>query len=667
MNNTNLPLEIKNTIKKIDSTYDKEKEYAHDYQYRVMKYMTETNTRGILLFLSPGFGKSILTASITEFYRTHEPKRKIVLLMNKSIQDNFKSNIKKYIRNKSYEKNIDEIIEKKYKFVSLNSSNMYTQISNIKKSDLELEFEKNIGNLNNYIQSVNFLENTLIIVDESHNMASAIKNGSMNALKLYRNILKAKNIKLIFLSGTPMTNAPSDLIPIFNMIKGHALFPESVKEFDNLFVGNGIKNKSIFQNRITGLVSYYGNYFFEDQKRENFPTQLPLIIENVEMSYQQLEKYLEFRDIEIKEESNSFGVQSEGFANKENDKISSYRIKSRIASNYLIPFYVKDKNIYNITKEDLLNLDKFSPKFKKIIDNINLNPDKLSVVYSEFVNTGINLLARVLEAKKYVYWHKKDIEVNEFDLDVKKGIPNKTYAIISGDVPQVERTRIIKAFNSKDNISGKNISVLLISKSGAEGITLKNVRSIHIMEPFWNYARIEQIIARVARIGSHSDLPEKDHIIQPILYTSVYPNKFKPVIKEEVRTTDQELLFKSLNNKKIITQFEQALIEASIDCSINKSKLGIPDKRLACHLCIPDDKMLYTDDIKQDIKMNNCKPFVLEELKTKKITIDGNVYNYTKDGHKIKIYNYDDKIGSYIEMNKNNPLYSLITIKLLKF
>lgn len=417
------------------------------------------------------------------------------------------------------------------------------------------------------------------------------------------------------------------------------------------------------------------------------------------MSEPQLAKYLDYREIEIKEAMSSFSKpsMSEGFGDKNSGKISSYRIRSRMASNYLIPFYalktVKDENrikpiiekkIHEITKEDLLNLDKFSPKFERIIKNINSHPSQLSVIYSEFVTTGINLMSLVLEAKGFIYWHKKPNKTNldEFDLDLSKNAKDKkggapkpknqttfvrTYAIISGDVPFIERTRIIKVFNSKANITGEIISVLLISKSGAEGITLKNVRDIHVMEPFWNWSRVEQVIARVSRMGSHLDLPEKDRTIQPYIYISVYPSHYKPAIEIEERSTDEELLFNALANKKINEQFELAMIESSIDCSINKKKLNISDDRLICHLCVPDNKTLYTTDINQDIKVNNCKPLVSEEIETKKITIDGNAYHYTQDGNTIKIFEYDNSIGKYIEMKRSNPLYSDITKKILKF
>ena len=54
-----------------------------------------------------------------------------------------------------------------------------------------------------------------------------------------------------------------------------------------------------------------------------------------------------------------------------------------------------------------------------------------------------------------------------------------------------------------------NIKVIMITKAGAEGLDLKNVRNVHIMEPYWYETRIQQVIGRAARYNSHIDLPEK--------------------------------------------------------------------------------------------------------------------------------------------------------------
>ena len=81
------------------------------------------------------------------------------------------------------------------------------------------------------------------------------------------------------------------------------------------------------------------------------------------------------------------------------------------------------------------------------------------------------------------------------------------------------------------NIFGSIIKVFMITASGAEGISLKNVRYVHIVEPYWHPVRREQVIGRARRICSHEDLPVEMRNVKIFLYVSTLSEKQK---------TDQE-------------------------------------------------------------------------------------------------------------------------------
>ena len=61
----------------------------------------------------------------------------------------------------------------------------------------------------------------------------------------------------------------------------------------------------------------------------------------------------------------------------------------------------------------------------------------------------------------------------------------------------------------------------MISSAGSEGLDLKNIRQIHIMEPYWNEVRVKQVIGRGVRNNSHKDLPPKDRNVTVFRYFSV--------------------------------------------------------------------------------------------------------------------------------------------------
>ena len=58
----------------------------------------------------------------------------------------------------------------------------------------------------------------------------------------------------------------------------------------------------------------------------------------------------------------------------------------------------------------------------------------------------------------------------------------------------------LKEITSSANIHGEKIKVVLITKAAAEGLDFKNIRQLHVMEPWYNLSRIEQIIGRTVRI-----------------------------------------------------------------------------------------------------------------------------------------------------------------------
>jgi hypothetical protein len=692
-NSTNFPLSLKNNLASLK--YDKN-EYLRYHQFITHKYVINNKkSRGLLLFHEMGWGKSILAMALSEYYRKNDPDRKIVVLLAKSLQKNMKKSIKKYIKNtdeKLSDDEIESIIETKYKFVSLNASNMFTQMTRLDKTQEELEFEKKLKEFADITQKGDFLENSLLIIDEFHNLSNAITNGSTNAIKLYDSIMKTKNIKLLFLTGTPFVNHPFEIVPTFNMLKGlitigqdnsgkeltTTLFPENRSDFDLHFVNKyRIKNVDRFQNRIVGLCSYYGSIYFGNKVQEGFPTEYPLKLERVMMSTEQFARYDAARDLE-KEEALQKGAKqtAERFSAK-GTASSSYRIKTRQISNFMIPEYAlgpvrgqksRKKFIDKITDFNSLQ---YSPKMNRIYENIGKHKSQLGVVYSEFVTgEGLAIFSRILEENGYISWalvKKSKADSDVFGLDNKVS-SKKKYAVISGEVDADTRDKIVEDFNHEKNADGSRIHILLISKTGAEGLDLKRVRHLHIMEPFWNYARIGQVIARAVRYLSHESLPKKEQNVQPYIYLSDYPKDYKK--KKVEYTTDIDLFNSSLNNKKLIEQFCVALAEASIDCTSHHPNMDKKTRdQIRCKMCTPNDKPLYHPILSKDMQLpNTCTKIVEQKVKAHEIHIDDTdeKFYYTSDSKSYIIYRFDRQIGGYIIMNSDDPLHSSILRKILK-
>ena len=81
------------------------------------------------------------------------------------------------------------------------------------------------------------------------------------------------------------------------------------------------------------------------------------------------------------------------------------------------------------------------------------------------------------------------------------------------------KNEILSAFNKSNNQYGQQLQVLFITQSGAEGLNLKNVRYVHIIEPYWNPVRLKQVRGRAVRVNSHRKLPKADRTVD--IYTYV--------------------------------------------------------------------------------------------------------------------------------------------------
>ncbi len=673
-NNTNFPSDLYNILKDLyNKNKDIIKQSLFEYQRYIYNYLVNTDARGILLYHSVGSGKTLTSISIAEEFRNLG--KDIIIISSKSLQANYKKEIEKYnrmINNNITDEELEEL-SKQYKYVTSNSKNMISSLD-----------DKLTNILSNYKDNKINLEDKLIIIDEAHNLFNSIVNGSKIANEFYDLIMNTKKIKLIFLTGTPIINNPFEISVALNMLYGKikvidnisnkknkdylTILPEYYTDFQKYFIDqskNTIKNEAKFQNRIFGLISYYGDMYTDSiqtikneikitKSKENYPDRLPIKIEVIEMSLIQNVEYSKARDIE-KKENTKFGSSKFGssIVKEKNTVSTSYRIKSRQLSN----IYISD-----IQELTLYNFEKYSPKIVKIFNNIkNNHKNQISLVYSNFLDSGLLAFVKYLEFNNYINYESNDNKLK--------------YAIFSGQQTAEEREKIVKLINSPDNKNGEKIAILLISKSGAEGLDLKNIRSVHIMEPYWNYSLIEQIIARAVRYKSHDLLDKKDQNVQTYIYLSDYNKQYlkkeKEKIKENLKskgkkidnslefTTDINIFKNAIKNQELIQIFLKSIASTSIECMfLNKKNINYE-----CFSCLNNNKHLYYPDIHKDIlTSNNC--IRSKKTKAEEIIINGEKYYYNNDNNNLKIFKYNPTLNGY-QLYQDNQILEKIK-KLIK-
>mgnify|MGYP003310011199 CR=1 FL=1 len=93
--------------------------------------------------------------------------------------------------------------------------------------------------------------------------------------------------------------------------------------------------------------------------------------------------------------------------------------------------------------------------------------------------------------------------------------------------------------HANNNNHGEIIKIFMLTAAGAEGISLKNVRFVHITEPYWHPVRIEQVIGRARRICSHKDLTKELQTVNVILYLMTFSESQLVSVKSiELRLKD---------------------------------------------------------------------------------------------------------------------------------
>ena len=289
---------------------------------------------------------------------------------------------------------------------------------------------------------------------------------------------------------------------------------------------------------------------------------------------------------------------------------------------------------------DALNI--YSPKMNRIITNLK-NPEHvgLQLVYSQFrtlEGLGIFKLAlnqngfaefTITKNKTTKLW---EINIHPDDIDKPK------YISYTGSVDSTDKERkeiLLNIYNgffdnvpkelveqitqiAPNNNYGEIIKVFLITSSGAEGLDLKNTRYVHIMEPFWNLVRIEQVIGRAVRICSHKNLPEEFKTVEAYVYISCFTEEqikkhktldimmtdlSKRGVKRPI-TTDESLYETSIIKDHAISQLIKTVKETSIDCNIYPNN---SHENLVCYNPTPSLKYSYKPNYEDDVNTTTYK------------------------------------------------------------
>jgi hypothetical protein len=270
-------------------------------------------------------------------------------------------------------------------------------------------------------------------------------------------------------------------------------------------------------------------------------------------------------------------------------------------------------------------LANYSAKYAAMLEKIAAAPGS-SLIYSQFLDMeGVGIFRVAMDVNGYA---PIEIELVGGTVQFSKATEESLrkgpgaqprYLTFSGGEKQEVRAAALSIFNAQfsdlpdsmnvilkeagytDNKVGELCRVFCITSAGAEGLSLRNVRAVHIMEPYWNEVRLRQVKGRAIRIGSHLDLPEDQRDVSIYTYISCFSDDaqlnrvpesridqtilqhdgvdakkaidaglpMQPGMTSYVLTTDEMIYTISERKRKIIEALESVMKSAAVDCELN--------------------------------------------------------------------------------------------------
>ena len=603
-----------------------------------------TPYNGVLIFHGTGTGKTCAAITIAENFKEQVIKhgtKIIILASGPTVKQNFTEQLLgsctagEYFDNDKIVYN-PQLLKKMKKNAAILTTKYYKMMSY--KTFLKKVLGEKIKNkYNKYVKSskgkykrnissnpITYLNNTIIIVDEAHNLID--NNEGKSLQKIIRN-KNSVNLKLVLMTATPMKNVASGIVYLVNLLRplNDQMKVNKIFDNENNIIPGG---KEYFIKKIKGYISYL---------RGDDPLTFPKMVEmgeipkgleftklvKCQMENIQLQTYLSF-DKKAKGNFDKMeidkAIKYQAISNivvpglDENlDNIRGYygnyglkKVKSNLTYNRKVLFkklrelfsdidndfiYISNNNRVTGTFLNKKYLHNFSSKFSEVVHNlennvVNKNGPGTSFIYSTLIPIGINMFEEVLSQNGYMKygtrWNNNEnikcyycgIEFGNHDEQKHEFYPS-TYISITGQKDEkedIEQDKLRNTFVNENNIDGKYIKVLLGSSVFSEGANLKNIKDVHILEGYYHLTRIDQIIGRAIRFCSHYKLMNEQN---PYPEVKVY----KYAIGLENKMTQEENLYRRAEDKyKKIKKVERIIKENAIDCPFNINKNIFPEE-----------------------------------------------------------------------------------------
>lgn len=386
-----------------------------------------------------------------------------------------------------------------------------------------------------------------LIMDEAARLRNPTAASTSAAIRAAR---KAK--RLMLLTGTPITNEPSDLASLLSMLNNQTITPQ---QFDQQFVSEKkvrpgilawlrgvkpgmkpvIKNEDKLRALLEGKVDYLPSKTPEGVNVNEQVVRVPL-----SPAQQKIQKAIRTKIPPgfLWKLDKEFPLSRDELA-----KLNSFLTGLRQVSLSTEPFRV-DKDGYRAFTQS----SKLQKALADLQETLKSDPRKKAIIYSNFIDAGLKPYAAALEKNK---------------------IP---HGFFHGSLPLRARQKALKEYNE-----GK-LRALLLGPAAAEGISTKGTSLIQLLDPHWNEARSQQARGRGLRFDSHEGLPEelRNVAVRRYLSASEEPGIIGKYIlgRKRERTGDEVLERLTAEKEQFNNVFRDLLREVGQEKSGSDELLG---------------------------------------------------------------------------------------------
>jgi hypothetical protein len=418
-------------------------------------------------------------------------------------------------------------------------------------------------------------DNRLLIIDEAHNIRSEetqIASGLEQLVKV------ADGLVLVLLTATPMFDSFDEVMYYMNLFLWNERkqpFKTTLKAsefFTNEAELKGGESEIKFRQWCQDYVSYV-----KGESPFTFPFRLPppVISSNTEMT-----KGFNGPDIPDKDRikylslvaSEAKGYQKKILTTSKHEDDDSKRQAMIVPTISVFPddkrfkeIFKQTKNQYSYIGEPFLTPEKlpeYAAKFVTVLKSIE-SSGGVCLVYSNYVERGALPFVLALEEHGYTPYKGDPLLIGSSYEGPSKG----KYIMLSSNASDAEISTMLSAVKNRANVTGKNIKVVVTSPLAAEGIDFRFIRQVHILDPWWNMSRIEQVVGRALRTCSHQDLVPKEQNCTVYLHI---------IRAEEKREAFDEYTYRTKVEAKgmRIAKVRKVMAESAMDCPMQVSLPG---------------------------------------------------------------------------------------------